>query len=272
VALWDHLVDNPVLPLTSLKLAPGDLSDFSTLAGREYLKESLERRFGVKKYFPFPFKMQERSGSRGLFTALFPDDETDDTPSRLDVTTAMTRELEKKLRSQMANFFRVPDLINLPEPAAWFDGLESKAAQAQFSATSGEIAMGYLDFMSALHTPDLHEMFVAKSRASVSPQEMMSVYLYMIDRALTFLPWYRLSDYMHSLIVVASDDLRLSQTESFSTFAFRTEISPFAMYTPDIVKQSIRVDEAFEEAYDQLQPEGTIRDTCRKIFLKGNRD
>ncbi len=77
--------------------------------------------------------------------------------------------------------------------------------------------------MAALHSQDLKEMFDVESRLSLSPQEMMALYLYTIDRAITRLPWYKLSDYMHSLVVIASDDLRLSQTETFSTFAFRSK-------------------------------------------------
>ncbi len=40
------------------------------------------------------------------------------------------------------------------------------------------------------------------------------------------------------------------------------------MYTPDIVKQSIRVDEGFNDAYEKLKPKETIIEHVLKLFLK----
>ncbi len=71
VALWEHVIKNPVLPLTSLKLGPDDLEDFSSLEGREHLQEILERKFGREAYFPFPFKLEDSGESNGLYSGLF---------------------------------------------------------------------------------------------------------------------------------------------------------------------------------------------------------
>jgi hypothetical protein len=136
----------------------------------------------------------------------------------------------------------------------WFERLGDVEPEDAFKGYIAELTAIYKNFLRDFNDPQLADL--QGSSMSFNYYDQARIFAYTVDQALTRMPWGIAAKFALD-IMEASQDLSLGQKPGFVAFAYSQNLSPFAIVSPDFLKQSVAegstvdaVNEAFLDKCD----------------------
>jgi hypothetical protein len=176
------------------------------------------------------------------------------------------------MRRALARVYRLSDPEAIPEVRQWFTQVTATEPDAELKEIGLELSQLFLEFQMAIFAPELAENQSPSLETIPTFYEQVRLFMWVLDKAVTGLPWAKLTRFAQDVIGEASD-LSLGQRPGFQHFMFKSPNSPFMTVTHDFLEQTQQgVAPADRRSREALLP--TFRATCEgflKPFAKGER-
>jgi hypothetical protein len=245
VAVMAHLLKNPTLPVSELRISGTEFSYLDQLRLEELVEIQQQQRRGRTSYFPFVIGSQKNFSS---FHSLgFMENETlvQSRPrSRQDVFADTVKEIEQIFRDMLRLYTRLPgitlkDTLNWDEAdrQTWFESLEQDDKIDAYKHLSNRLLEVYTNFVRDFYNPDLIEMKQSE-QANFTIYDQVRMFTFLIDKAITQLPWGLMSKFVLDVMDSAASDLSLGQKPHFINYAYTHQVSPFSIQTSDFLNET----------------------------------
>lgn len=247
LALLSNIKEFPSVPLDQVDFRPTDFGITDIEEIRAF--QDTTDKYSVQTATPFfriPIRDSSSTEDISLESFLGGHSSTPPNRTRMNVLIETSQRIEDALAPLLAQYFRVSKFSELHSPREWILGLNGDEPKELFKTVAVELVNEYWRFSAKLYDLDLEEMRNSKSFAQMSSYDHARLYLLSLDRALTRLPWGRLTEFLVQVMDLAGQDLSLSQRTPFQDFLFRSQYSPVNTVTPDSVLALIRSTTAFK--------------------------
>ena len=245
VAVMAHLLKNPIIPVSELKISGTEFAYLDQLRLEELVEIQQQQREGQKSYFPFVIGNQQKFSS---FHSLgFMENETlvqSRSRSRQDVFADTVKEIELIFVEMLKLYTRFPgltlkDTLNWDESDkhAWFESLGQDDKIDEYKRLSNSLLAVYTRFVRDFYNPDLIEMKQAE-QAKFTIYDQVRMFNFLIDKAITQLPWGLMSKFVLDVMDSAAGDLSLGQKPHFINYAYVHQVSPFSIQTSDFLNET----------------------------------
>ena len=271
-AVMAHLLQNPQLPVSELRISGTEFSYLDQLRLEELVEIQQEQRSNQKPYFPFVIGNQKNFSP---FHSLgFMENETlvQSRPrSRQDVFASTVKEIEQIFREMLKLYTRLHHEVSLKDTLiwdkedrqAWFESLQQEDQIEAYKELSNRLLAVYIRFVRDFYNPDLIEVKQSE-QANFTIYDQVRMFTFLIDKSITQLPWGLMSKFILDVMDSAASDLGLGQKPHFINYAYTHQISPFSIQTSDFLNETF-VDEVNDTS--RLDTDNTNFIKSCSIFL-----
>lgn len=269
-----HVLDKPELAVTELTIRPEHLAFLNRGQTEEFYAElSKMKKLPHQPHFPARFGQRD---SNDLDLASFIDGKSGakvQPHNRKEVIAQFVGRAEVILAKVMQHYLRLQSVSELSEISRWkdanirrwFDQLQENNPDAQVRALMTELLELFMDFQIEFESHELDDL--VHSAKPISIYEEVRVFAYIIDKAISIMPWSSVSK-MTFDVVQMSSDLSLGTKTAFKEYIGTHEISPFAITTPEFMTDMMSVAQTLgapkEGALSKLKQ--NVNDLCADIL------
>ena len=245
-AVMAHLLQNPQLPVSELRISGTEFSYLDQLRLEELVEIQQEQRSKQKPYFPFVIGNQKNFSA---FHSLgFMENETlvQSRPrSRQDVFASTVKEIEQIFREILKLYTRLHHEVSLKDiliwdkedRQVWFESLQQEDQIEAYKELSDRLLAVYIRFVRDFYNPDLIEVKQSE-QANFTIYDQVRMFTFLIDKSITQLPWGLMSKFILDVMDSAASDLGLGQKPHFINYAYTHQISPFSIQTSDFLNET----------------------------------
>ncbi|MCB0356871.1 MAG: hypothetical protein KDD40_07680, partial [Bdellovibrionales bacterium] len=271
-ALYDHITENEDIPLETFNLDPAlfgvnqaqDKNEFAN-----YIKKvdlTSENNTVPTEYFPFKFI---DSGQFGRAYQELKSTKLAEPPkrNRKTVISESLTNVETELRSELAAFLRLRSLNDLPSAEIWVKSLKEKDP-ANTEAFKTRIVDIYQQARRQLYENSLIEVINYENYKSLSAYHSARIFLYIIDRALSKLPWENVINFFSNTMLDIANDMTMSQAPGFQWLLTDSRYSPLRPITNDLLIANLTNFPAFKQSFDdqRQRQKSSFKSDCGKVL------
>ena len=245
IAVMAHLLKNPRLPVSELKISGTDFSYLDQLTLEELVEIQQQQRLGKKSYFPFTI------GNQKNFSVFHPSGFMEDEiliqskpRSRQDVFADTAKEIEQIFKEMLKLYTRLQKTTLIDtltwdrdDRQVWFESLQQEDQIEAYKELSNQLLKVYMRFIGDFYNRDLIEMKQSE-QTDFTIYEQVRLFTFLVDKAITQLPWGLMSKFVLDVMDSASDDLSLGQKPHFINYAYMHQISPLSIQTSDFLNET----------------------------------
>ena len=251
-----NLALNEQLPLAALML---DYQDFGIQVPHhrnEFQSWIAADTHQLRQVFPLRFADQFRTFD-ALRAFLDHTQEVREAPSRTRVLTNISNELIGVLRSHLGTILQVDNLDSLPAPDEWLRNLDSsnrtERPQQSTVALRAALIEHFFRMLDQLNDRTLTENINSERYGRLNPYSSVRLYLMALDRAMTRLPWGRVTRFMTIALNRATNDPQLGQLPGVQQFLFSNPAALIHPVSHEVVFHRAQNSAAFREWPEEQQ-------------------
>ena len=229
-ALMDHVEKHPWIDVGLLDIFANDFG-LNNASGKLHFQDAIGvigDRKKSKGHFPremFQDNFNEDIIKEMIEVDFYSDQEYHHTQGTLN--TKFLEETQQLLRKEMARILAVADLESIihspPDVSQWVDKnipqyLKNKASSFDIGPALVELANRYY---VSLGKEDVYDVKIHQEEAIFNPYQSMRFWALVIDRAVTKLPWAKISNFFMSQTMNIADNLALGTKSSVLQYYFK---------------------------------------------------
>ncbi len=268
-----HILKNPSLPLNEVRIMGEDFSYLSDAQLQELVEIVIDSPVSDAPYFPFDVDLRENFSPFGLFSLIGNQSNRDLTENtRNQVMRDTVSEIEKIFKKMLRLYTQIPngDLNHTltwtrEDIVFWYESLPSKDPVDEYKVLTQELIMVYKKFIENFNDNNLMELSQPMI-LELSLYDHGRIFSYLIDKALTRLPWGLMSKFVLDIMSEAKD-LSLGQKPNFINYAYSYEISPLAIVTTDFLNETFSSEVSDSSRVNSL--DSNFKNSC-EILLRSS--
>lgn len=264
-----HVLDNPTLPVGELLIRPDQLTFFTRGQQDEFFRHfKAEHSTG---YFPEGFGLRDDNLQLDLNNFINGKVSAVEMPNtRKAVVLDFIERARQQLSRALVLYLRLNSTSELkdisrwsePQIRQWFSNLKEQNPDGEFKAIMHDLLELYLEFSVAFNSPDLDDM-KNPAAGSLTLYDQVRLFDYVIDKAITELPWGNVAKLTYDIVDMSSD-YSLGTKTSYKEYVGAHSISPFAVTTPEFMNEMLDVGFNYQTASKTID-----RDARRADLKKG---
>lgn len=236
-AMATHTIEQTRMPTSEITIRRDEMPHLSKVQYEELYQ--LQKSQPGTDFFPFKFSVREVSLNFDP-SSFLGKGTTSQEKSQNDVMSDYTLKVESILNRALRLFMRLhPDtdlkMVGVWSEAdmrAWFDSLSNNDPTKELKLLSQELIALFKDFQIEMLDPNLVKSLPV--RDALNHHDLSKLYSYVIDKAITRLPWGLASKFIMDIADI-SRDIGLGQKPAFINYTFKNTVSLFAISTVDVL-------------------------------------
>ncbi len=265
-----HVLKNPSLPLNEVRIMGEDFGYLNETQLQELVETVMMNKDVKTPYFPFDVDLRENFSPFGFFSLLGNQSTRDAAETnRNQVMRDTVTEIERVFKKMLRLYTHIPngDLTqtltwNRDDIAYWYESLPAKDPVEEYKVLTQELIVAYKNFVENFSDNEYMEQ-QQPMILELSLYDHGRIFSFLIDKALTRLPWGLMGKFVLD-VMNESSDLSLGQKPNFINYAYSHEISPLAIVTTDFLNETFSSEVSDTHRVDAL--DSGFRNRCEMLL------
>ena len=264
MGLRNHLNQNPDIPLNELNLDPNGFGLRSS-GDRELFREIMrDVSTPGLSYFPFPIsRIEQAEGWNILLTG----ETTSVGKSRATLITRYYLRVLAAMQQYTKKYFYLDSLEAMPDSHQWLKTLPQQSSEQALRPSISELREIYWKFFSEINDPSLRNPG-EPAEAHLTPYAISRVFFYLIDKAITEMPWIQVNKHLVRTLDQVVQDQVLGQSPAVKSYFFDYKYSPIRAANPELIQQMVDSSQLTAEYSLERQQSihGNYISNCEKLL------